>query len=197
VEKVKAALTATAVPPSLLELEITETMLMQDLKQSLPVLEELSKLGIRLSVDDFGTGYSSLSYLRKLPIDTLKIDRSFVKEMAEGSDDEAIVAAIAALARALNLRVIAEGVETKAQADLLRVHGCQFMQGYLFSKPLPILEFDRFVGATTAALTQTQSPLAHIPGINSVLAHGASGAITTSKSALTNNTSTVQRHRIH
>jgi predicted signal transduction protein with EAL and GGDEF domain/DNA-binding response OmpR family regulator len=145
VQKVEDFARSFGVEPELLELEITETLLMQDLKEALPALEMLSDLGVRLSVDDFGTGYSSLSYLRKLPIDTLKIDRSFVRELAEGSDDEAIVSAIAALARALNLRVIAEGVETAAQANLLKVHGCFLMQGYWFSKPLEIKAFNDFV----------------------------------------------------
>ncbi len=147
VQKVEDCARSFGVEPELLELEITETLLMQDLKQALPALELLSDLGVRLSVDDFGTGYSSLSYLRKLPIDTLKIDRSFVRELYEGSDDEAIVSAIAALARALNLRVIAEGVETAAQANLLKVHGCFLMQGYWFSRPLEINAFNKFVAA--------------------------------------------------
>ena len=158
VHKVEDIARSFGVEPELLELEITETLLMQDLKQALPTLELLSELGVKLSVDDFGTGYSSLSYLRKLPIDTLKIDRSFVRELYEGSDDEAIVAAIAALARALNLRVIAEGVETAAQANLLKVHGCFLMQGYWFSRPLEINAFDKFVASAT--LPTTISPVA-------------------------------------
>jgi predicted signal transduction protein with EAL and GGDEF domain/DNA-binding response OmpR family regulator len=153
VQKVEDCARSFGVEPELLELEITETLLMQDLKQALPALELLSELGVRLSVDDFGTGYSSLSYLRKLPIDTLKIDRSFVRELYEGSDDEAIVSAIAALARALNLRVIAEGVETAAQANLLKVHGCFLMQGYWFSRPLEINAFNKFVAADTVPAT--------------------------------------------
>ncbi len=128
---------------------------MQDLKQALPVLELLSELGVKLSVDDFGTGYSSLSYLRKLPIDTLKIDRSFVRELFEGFDDEAIVSAIAALARALNLRVIAEGVETAAQASLLKIHGCFLMQGYWFSRPLEIGNFDKYVASMALTPMET------------------------------------------
>jgi EAL domain-containing protein (putative c-di-GMP-specific phosphodiesterase class I) len=147
VQKVEDCARSFGVEPELLELEITETLLMQNLKQTLPALEMLSELGVRLSVDDFGTGYSSLSYLRKLPIDTLKIDRSFVRELYEGSDDEAIVSAIAALARALDMRVIAEGVETAAQANLLKVHGCFLMQGYWFSHPLEINAFNKFVAA--------------------------------------------------
>ncbi|MFN8695226.1 MAG: putative bifunctional diguanylate cyclase/phosphodiesterase [Burkholderiales bacterium] len=150
VAKVANCLRHHGVDPEMLELEITETMLMQDLQQTLRALDELSTFGIKLSVDDFGTGYSSLSYLRKLPLDTLKIDRSFVKELYEGSDDEVIVSAIAALARALGLRVIAEGVETAEQAALLKVHGCFLMQGYHFSRPLPIDAFDKFVEGLAA-----------------------------------------------
>jgi predicted signal transduction protein with EAL and GGDEF domain/CheY-like chemotaxis protein len=157
VQKVEDFARSFGVEPELLELEITETLLMQDLKEAVPALQMLSDLGVRLSVDDFGTGYSSLSYLRKLPIDTLKIDRSFVRELAEGSDDEAIVSAIAALARALNLRVIAEGVETAAQANLLKVHGCFLMQGYWFSRPLEINAFNDFVMAEN--LPQTIAPM--------------------------------------
>ncbi len=156
VAKVKASLASVNVAASFLEIEITETMLMQDLKQSVQILEELADFGVRLSVDDFGTGYSSLSYLRKLPIDTLKIDRSFVGEMYEGSDDEAIVSAIVALARALNLRVIAEGVETLAQANLLNLHGCYLMQGYFYSRPLAIAAFDEFVAKKSFPAAQTK-----------------------------------------
>jgi EAL domain-containing protein (putative c-di-GMP-specific phosphodiesterase class I) len=160
VQKVEDFARSFGVEPELLELEITETLLMQDLKQAIPALELLSELGVRLSVDDFGTGYSSLSYLRKLPIDTLKIDRSFVRELYEGSDDEAIVSAIAALARALNLRVIAEGVETAAQANLLKVHGCFLMQGYWFSRPLEINAFNKFVA--TDVVPPTVAPMIQV-----------------------------------
>jgi diguanylate cyclase (GGDEF)-like protein len=149
VQKVESCIRAAGIEPEFIELEITETLLMQDLKAALPALEALSDFGVKLSVDDFGTGYSSLSYLRRLPIDTLKIDRSFVRELSEGSDDEAIVAAIGALTRALNLRVIAEGVETAEQAGLLKVHGCFLMQGYLFSRPLPIEAFDNYIASMT------------------------------------------------
>jgi predicted signal transduction protein with EAL and GGDEF domain len=107
-------------------------------------MDALTALGIRLSVDDFGTGYSSLSSLRRLPIDTLKIDASFVRELQEGSDSEAIVTAIIAMAKSLNLRVIAEGVETRAQMDLLLAFGCHIMQGYYFSRPVPAADFARF-----------------------------------------------------
>ncbi|MEQ1515484.1 MAG: EAL domain-containing protein, partial [Usitatibacteraceae bacterium] len=118
--------------------------LMRNLTATLPTLDALTAFGIRLSVDDFGTGYSSLSYLRRLPIDTLKIDASFVRELQTGSDNEAIVAAIIAMAKSLNLRVIAEGVETHEQMCILHAYGCHIMQGYYFSRPVPAADFAQF-----------------------------------------------------
>ena len=140
VDLVREALTRQQIAPEYLELEITETTLMRNLSSTLPALDALTALGMRLSVDDFGTGYSSLSYLRRLPIDTLKIDGSFVRELQKGSDSEAIVAAIIAMAKSLELRVIAEGVETEEQMRLLQAHGCHIMQGFYFSKPVPAAE---------------------------------------------------------
>jgi len=137
-------LTKQRLSPNYLELEITETMLMRNLASTLPTLDAMKALGIRLSVDDFGTGYSSLSYLRRLPIDTLKIDASFVRELQKGPDNEAIVAAIIAMAKSLNLRVIAEGVETHEQMCMLQTYGCHLMQGYYFSRPISAAEFARF-----------------------------------------------------
>lgn len=141
---VKEILARQCVKPEFLELEITETSLMGNLTSTLPVLDQLTEFGIKLSVDDFGTGYSSLSYLKRLPIDTLKIDGSFVRELHNGSDNEAIVAAIIAMAKSLNLRVIAEGVETYEQVTLLNAYGCHTMQGYYFSRPIPAADFARF-----------------------------------------------------
>ena len=128
-----------------LEIEITEGLLMRDVDQTVETLMKLKNLGIRLSVDDFGTGYSSLSYLKKFPIDILKIDRSFVRDLHADADDAAICAAIIAMARQLGLQVVAEGVEIEAQLDFLREHGCQLIQGYLFGKPMPVREFESFV----------------------------------------------------
>lgn len=106
-------------------------------EQAIRTLNDFKKMGIKISLDDFGTGYSSLNYLRHIPLDTLKIDRSFVRDVPENQDDIAIVTAIIALSHSLKLKVIAEGVETEDQLDFLREHQCDEVQGYLFSKPLP------------------------------------------------------------
>ncbi len=133
---VQKTLDKTGLDGRYLELEITETSLMYHEEQVLKRLDALKALGISLSIDDFGTGYSSLSYLKGFPIDKLKIDRSFVKNLPEDSQDAAISKAIIALAKSLGLTVIAEGVETIEQRDFLITNGCEVMQGYLFSKPL-------------------------------------------------------------
>jgi PAS domain S-box-containing protein len=137
VEPVQAALASFRLDARLLELELTETVLMQNLGHALPLLQALKELGVAISVDDFGTGYSSLSYLKKLPIDTLKIDRSFVRELETSGDNAAIVAAIIAMSKSLKLRVVAEGVETQGQMTRLFDQGCQLMQGFLFSPAVP------------------------------------------------------------
>ena len=137
VEPVQAALSGFRLDARLLELELTETVLMQNLGHALPLLQSLKELGVAISVDDFGTGYSSLSYLKKLPIDTLKIDRSFVRELETSGDNAAIVAAIIAMSKSLKLRVVAEGVETQGQMTRLFEQGCQLMQGFLFSPAVP------------------------------------------------------------
>ncbi len=137
VEMIEDVLHATNLPAHLLELEITESMLMKDLATTIVSLQRLKRLGVRLAIDDFGTGYSSFAYLKKFDIHQLKIDRSFVSDINDNHDNEIITAAIIAMARTLKLEVVAEGVETDAQLALLRTHGCQTMQGYLFSKPVP------------------------------------------------------------
>jgi PAS domain S-box-containing protein len=141
VEPVQAALAGFRLDARLLELELTETVLMQNLGHALPLLQALKELGVAISVDDFGTGYSSLSYLKKLPIDTLKIDRSFVRELETSGDNAAIVAAIIAMSKSLKLRVVAEGVETQGQMTRLFEQGCLLMQGFLFSPAVPGSDF--------------------------------------------------------
>lgn len=128
---------ANGLAPSDLEIEMTESMIMHDVDDAIGVLREIKALDVQISVDDFGTGYSSLSYLKRFPIDVLKIDRSFVMEIAEDSGDGAvIVTSIILLDHALRFRVIAEGVETVEQLQYLRRHGCNEMQGYFFSRPV-------------------------------------------------------------
>ncbi len=132
---VARALKETGLPPRLLELEITESTAMQQTDVTLRTLKRLKALGVSIAIDDFGTGYSSLSYLRRFPVDKVKIDRSFVSELPQDRDQGAIVAAIVALAHALQIQVVAEGVETEAQRAFLRSCGCDFIQGYLVGKP--------------------------------------------------------------
>jgi EAL domain-containing protein (putative c-di-GMP-specific phosphodiesterase class I) len=120
-----------------LELEITESLIMEDVKHSIASLQAIRAMGVSIAIDDFGTGFSSLSYLSKLPVDTLKIDRSFVIDMTAGPDGLALVSTIITLAHSLKLKVVAEGVETEEQSRLLRSLNCDEMQGYLFSKPVP------------------------------------------------------------
>ena len=146
VEMIAGVLEKTGLDANLLELEITEGMIMHRADQAVAVLERLHKLGVRLSVDDFGTGYSSLSYLKRFPVQTLKIDRSFVNDLTTDDDDASIVTAIIAMAKSLKLEVIAEGVETREQlAFLTRLH-CDKYQGYLFSKPMPADDCIRLLG---------------------------------------------------
>ena len=137
VETIERVLEDTGVDPSCLELEITESILMQNLSTAANILQALSAKGMRIFIDDFGTGYSSLSYLKRLPIDTIKIDKSFVGDIMTDPDDAVIVTAIIAMAHSLRLKVVAEGVETQEQFDFLLERGCDAMQGFFFSKPLP------------------------------------------------------------
>jgi diguanylate cyclase (GGDEF)-like protein/PAS domain S-box-containing protein len=145
-QRVQDILDETALPPHLLELEITESSAMQSPETSIRMLFELKKLGIRISLDDFGTGHSSLSYLKRFPIDTLKIDQSFVQDITTDPDTAAIVTAIIAMAHSLRLKVIAEGVEDTEQMNFLRRHGCDQMQGYLITPPVNAAAFLEFVG---------------------------------------------------
>jgi len=124
-----------------IEFEVTETHVMNNPESTIIILNELVKLGFTLSIDDFGTGYSSLFYLKKLPVSKLKIDKSFIDDISQNSDDEAIVHAVILIAKSMNVEVIAEGVETQEQQRFLLAHGCNLTQGYLYSKPLPKKEF--------------------------------------------------------
>ena len=137
VQTITQVLHETGLSPQWLELEITESILILDIQDSVAILNELSELGIKISIDDFGTGYSSLSYLKRFPIASIKIDQSFVRDIHTDPDDAAIVSAIIAMAHGLNMKTIAEGVETQDQLVFLRAHKCNAMQGYYFSKPLP------------------------------------------------------------
>jgi EAL domain-containing protein (putative c-di-GMP-specific phosphodiesterase class I) len=130
------ALKETGLPPRLLELEITESTAMQQTDVTLGTLRRLKQLGVSIAIDDFGTGYSSLAYLKRFPVDKVKIDRSFVVESPEDRDQGAIIIAIVALARALQIKVIAEGVETEAQREFLTSCGCDYLQGYLTGRPV-------------------------------------------------------------
>ena len=134
------ALGASGLAAARLELEITETVLLQDNRAVLDVLHQIRELGVRISMDDFGTGYSSLSYLRSFPFDKIKIDRSFIRELGKENDCVAIIRAVTRLGRSLGMITTAEGVETKEQLDILRAEGCTQVQGYLFSPPRPAAE---------------------------------------------------------
>ena len=131
--------------PHYLELELTESMIMQDVNSAIATMSKLQSLGVKIALDDFGTGYSSLIYLKNLPINTLKIDRYFIHNVANDPQKSAITKALIQMAHNLNLDVVAEGVETEAELAFLRQHNCNFMQGFLFSRPLPASEFEKFL----------------------------------------------------
>jgi EAL domain-containing protein (putative c-di-GMP-specific phosphodiesterase class I) len=136
VKQISTALESSGLAPELLELELTESVVAQNVERAATVLEQIRDLGVRLAIDDFGTGYSSLAQLKRFPIDTLKIDRSFVAGLPHDGEDAAIALAVIALGRSLDLLVVAEGVETREQHAFLRDHACNEMQGFLFSRPL-------------------------------------------------------------
>jgi diguanylate cyclase (GGDEF)-like protein/PAS domain S-box-containing protein len=144
-QTVSRALKHGALDARYLELEVTESTIMENAIAAIETLHELKDMGAKLSIDDFGTGYSSLSYLKRFPLDVLKIDRSFIKEIHDKPEDAAITAAIIAMAQKLNLLVIAEGVETETQLSLLRKWGCDQMQGFLFSRPLPVADLEQLI----------------------------------------------------
>lgn len=137
VERIKQVLAGTALPAELLELELTESALMDDFDTTVQTLHELKGIGINIAVDDFGTGYSSLSYLKQFPLDRIKIDQSFVRDLDQSMESAEITQAIITMAHSLNLQVIAEGVETQHQRAFLIMQNCEELQGFYFSKPLP------------------------------------------------------------
>ncbi len=145
------------IAPDKLMLELTEGILIEDIGDTIAKMKALKQLGVRFSIDDFGTGYSSLIYLKRLPLDELKIDRSFVRDIETDANDRTIVETILAMARHLGLTVVAEGVETEAQRRFLQRHGCHLYQGWLFSKPLPVSRFSRYLKLGVAS-TQPESP---------------------------------------
>jgi diguanylate cyclase len=144
-DSIRRALDDAGLDARYLEVELTESAVMSDPEQSIAILEQLSAMGVLVSVDDFGTGYSSMSYLRRFPIDKLKIDRVFIDEIVSRPEDASIVRAIVSLAHSLRLKVVAEGVETPAQLDFLKTAGCDEYQGYHFSRPLPAADFERLI----------------------------------------------------
>jgi EAL domain-containing protein (putative c-di-GMP-specific phosphodiesterase class I) len=143
---VERILREEAVDPRLIELEITESSLMSNTEDAARTLEYLSNLGVSISIDDFGTGYSSLSYLKRFPLDALKIDRSFVRDLTTDNEDATITRAVISMARSLGLKAIAEGVETEGQLAFLIENGCDQIQGYYYSRPLPADECTAWLG---------------------------------------------------
>jgi EAL domain-containing protein (putative c-di-GMP-specific phosphodiesterase class I) len=174
-DTIAEALRASGLSPRHLELEITESILMEHSEATMTSLRELSAMGIQLAIDDFGTGYSSLSYLTRFPIDTLKVDRSFVRDIGVDANDAAIVQAVIAMAHSLGLTVVAEGVETKEQLDFLRRNHCDEIQGYFFSRPLGtdafilLLEEERRRGTAGDGVPADDTPAASAGGVSKIL----------------------------
>jgi len=176
-EGVFSILDDTGMRPESLELELTESVLMKRVEATASLLQTLRERGIQIAIDDFGTGYSSLSYLRKFPVDALKIDQSFVRQITAGSTDTTIVSAVISMARSLGIRVVAEGVETEEQLAFLREHQCEEGQGYLFGRPMPAMQFSQLLSRQmeTAFLKSKPAPLSFLqPAFPSTLnvAHG-------------------------
>jgi EAL domain-containing protein (putative c-di-GMP-specific phosphodiesterase class I) len=141
VSEIRRVLVDTGLPPALLELELTESAMVDDPQRAIEVFGELKALGVSIAIDDFGTGYSSLAHLRRFPIDVLKIDRSFVTNLGASDDELVIVSSIIGLAKSLRLKTVAEGIERESQATILRDLGCDQLQGYLFGRPLAPVDF--------------------------------------------------------
>ena len=149
VEQIKTVIAETGIDAASLKLELTESAVMDNAETAILMLKQIKETGVRISIDDFGTGYSSLSYLHRFPIDLLKVDRSFVSAMEENTENGEIVRTVIALAKALNLKVVAEGIESIHQFHQLRILGCEYGQGYLFSKPLPVADIERLLTDNT------------------------------------------------
>jgi len=158
VQSVLGALKESGADPRRLKLEITESMLLDNLEETIAIMTELKSHGITFSLDDFGTGYSSLAYLKRLPLDQLKIDRAFVRDMLENATSSAIAQAIVSLSRAMDLSLMAEGVETEEQRACLARLGCYSFQGYLFSPPVPAAEFELLLPNSAAANAAVGAP---------------------------------------
>ena len=139
---IKKTLKDCEIEPSWLEIEITEGAIMKSIEENIELLTSISEVGVKISVDDFGTGYSSLNYLRLLPIDTLKIDKAFIDNIDETQKDKAIIDGLIQLAHSIDYKVVAEGVETQQQFDILSEYNCELIQGYFFSRPLPAYEIE-------------------------------------------------------
>jgi diguanylate cyclase (GGDEF)-like protein/PAS domain S-box-containing protein len=161
VQAVASALAQAGLHPAFLELELTESFVMHDAERINVAMKSLKTLGVDIAVDDFGTGYSSLSYLKRFPVDRLKVDKSFVRDIDSDPDDAAIVRAIITLGHALGLKVVAEGVETLAHLEFLRQHGCDELQGYYFSRPIPALEMEALLCTGGASQTDMNHPDEH------------------------------------
>ena len=147
---VEKALNLSGLKPQWLELEVTENVLMQDMERAFRIISELKEMGVRISIDDFGTGFSSLNYLKKLPIDKVKVDKSFVQDLSIGDRDSAIVKAIIAMAKSLTIETVAEGIETRDQHNFLESMGCDYLQGYLFHKPVQSSCFGNLLGSQSS-----------------------------------------------
>ena len=146
-----AALKDSGLRPELLELELTESMVMQNPERAVKILTEIKEMGVRIAIDDFGVGYSSLAQIKRFPIDTLKVDRSFIRDLEKNAEDRAITEAIISMGKTLSLTVVAEGVETEEQQTFLVDHACDAMQGYYFSKPIDHDQFADFLRQHAAA----------------------------------------------
>jgi len=147
---VETILDDTGLAPELLELELTETVVMSDAESTIATLQALRRMGVTLAIDDFGTGYSSLRYLKRFPVDRVKIDRSFVRNCRRDKTDAAIVTSIVVLAHSMNFGVVAEGVETEEQSEFLREQGSDAAQGHLYSPPMPAPALQEFLGIAHA-----------------------------------------------